>query len=631
MLRAADIQLPPFNLMDFSIDIFLRIFTHLLPEQIVWLTAVHRDFNIVKEHEYFADMWGIKSELHFPSGVLVAGNTHVMFQQFKDIYIGRYNIETKAETIKLSPMDHERSRLHAHLFSMVIEGETTLFNKRKLKEPKLYSLPIHNVSLEKLILHSKHQSMRDTLYAAVTNEYKVQNNFYITEEIDTQLRIKNKTILRQALEHQQPLTHIQMLLDNGSSYEEIYDFGLLPIHLIVMTHSEVEVIQHLLQKHPAHLNAKTLSGNTPFILACCHAKEKVIQFLLNQEDIDTKTPIGTPNALILTAKSGNTKSVEVLLKSEKAKSSFYGKEFLSLVTMLDFAKDEILKICLNNFPNLIHQVDNTGSTLLMHTCKKRLSMAEYFLDKIDAITLTRRTNDDHPTYKNMSVLDIAISQSSLRLIELILKTIKTRFHKASDNIWKMLTQGYSLAKEKKQFQIAALLLQNFTSLAVKDNQLDKNISALTFNNDPGNALKCLFDINSKPDFSLQIFMAGHLAKERIPFLYKQYIDNLPLEKNKKVKLQTACNYLNNFIQNLEIDHRPDLFRRNIGFLPKGIQELVFTPSDLFVKKFEKFNQDLRKYITGKLLDILKDLDWFLEWKKDFATTPKEENNLGMRM
>ncbi len=648
MLRAADIQLPPFNLRNFSIDIFLRIFTHLLPEQIVWLTAVHRDFNIVKEHEYFADLWGIKSELHFPRTTILAGNTHVMFQLFKDKYINQYNIETDAEKIKLlsTSTDHEKSRFLAHLYSMAIEGETTLFNERKLKNPQDYNQPLKNnkKTIALRVIAGKHQSMRDTIYAAEINKFKINYPFYTEEKIDTKLILKNKTILYYALLYQQPFTHIQMLLEKGSSYEEVYDTEVKPIHVIAMNHSSVEVLQHLLQNSSAQLNAKTSFGNTPLTLACWNGHEEIIQFLLNQKDIDLGISTGTDNILICAAKSANAKCVDLLLKSEKVRENISGVEFLSLVTIFalpDFEKkDDVVKACLDNLPNLINQVDHTGFTLLMHFCKKKdfskdFSIVEYLIAKVDVTTLTNRSSDDHPTHKNMSVLDIAICGSYLRIIELIINAIKTRFHNATDRRWEMLTKSYSLAKEKKQFQIAALLLQHFPSLAAKDNEkdygLDKTISRLVSRDNQGEALKHLFNMNTKPSIVQQLLLADCLANERIPLLQKQYIDSLPLTENEKAKLQTTCNQLNDFILSLGVDHKLNLYKRNITLIPLCLRQLVFMSCDTYINIFETFNQFHRKYITGKLLDIFHDLNWFLEWKKDFAAAPKVENNLGMRM
>ena len=102
----------------------------------------------------------------------------------------------------------------------------------------------------------------------------------------------------------------QQYIDYISDIEAAGNDGRRPLHLAVLTVGDVE---KKLVKAGAELNAQDSDGNTPLLLACAHADEKTVRYLLKSgADASIQNNAGK-TAMDLCAARGFNSAIELMM------------------------------------------------------------------------------------------------------------------------------------------------------------------------------------------------------------------------------------------------------------------------------------------------------------------------------
>ncbi len=580
-------------LPNMPLDVLIWIFKHVLPEWLGKLQLVNQDFYFLI-HFKFDSIWERKRKIHFPEEPVNLKMT--TYQQFVNGYKNKY-----VNILHLAPF-----------YSMINEREAELFKSRILKKPKDYFFveKNNNQSLWKKANDSKQQTMLDTMYIAVKQEFAKSKTKKLE---DTWM-----TALGNALICKQPLNEIQDLLAKGSSYTETYENEIRPIHIIAEFHQFKEVLQHLLEFFPEHLNLKNGNGFSPIMLASQHGNHEIVELLLQQEGIDISTEVS--NIFDYVMSSNSVKCLEAIINFNKIKQvvaldDIY-KTFQRIFINNRRVNFQIMQACLNGYPELLNYKDGAGQGIFMWACyKNKIKLVDFFLEKMDSEMLFRRTVDKFEGYDstNMSALDFAILKSHQQVIWILLQAFTTKkFADGNEDLISLtLIQAYCYAKDKNKFGSALLLLQTHPHLANNNDVVDQSLQAYLASPDQG--LLAAFDIAD--------------AKKRnalIEAFTKGYIASLPISKEEKDKLQIAFQKLNDYMSD-EANYTNTIFYNSSAdkkYVAKTLRNLLVANYDHqdFEQKLKTFMDDKRvKNLTGTLLNIYMSFEWYLNRRLQSST------------
>jgi ankyrin repeat protein len=191
--------------------------------------------------------------------------------------------------------------------------------------------------------------------------------------------------------------------------------GHTPLHLAAK-HGDVRLVKMLIARG-ASVNARTIEGFTPFLLACFHGQDAVVKHLLSIEEVDPNARAMDRSTGLMMAVSGSYDRVAGrLIKCRRVDINAVATEFFGpLFLAIRGARMNVIQWLLGRDDINLRLKSNSGATFLHLVMREAAIEIAQWLLEMDQIDVNAAD------CLGITPLHKAVAQGSLRLVNMLLR------------------------------------------------------------------------------------------------------------------------------------------------------------------------------------------------------------------